>query len=69
METDHSKLSHDLRTPMSAILSSAELIEYYSDTLSQEKRVRLIAQIKTSIQDMLQILNASKPRQITENLS
>ena len=50
-------VSHEFRTPLSTILSSAELIEMYSDQGQQEKRVRSIRRIKDAVAMMTDILN------------
>jgi signal transduction histidine kinase len=49
--------SHEFRTPLSSILSSASLIEKYSDNIQEEKRKRHISKIKTSVQNLSFILN------------
>ena len=52
-----SMASHEFRTPLSTILSSVELIELYSDRLTEEKRQRYFRQIRTAashISDLLQ---------------
>jgi signal transduction histidine kinase len=52
-----SMASHEFRTPLSSILSSASLIEKYSDNIQEEKRKRHISKIKTSVQNLSFILN------------
>ncbi len=49
--------SHEFRTPLSTILSSASLIARYTETETQEKRVRHINRIKTSVKNLTDILN------------
>jgi PAS domain S-box-containing protein len=50
-------VSHEFRTPLSRILSAAELVERYGDRITPEKRGQYIDQIRSSINfiaDMLQ---------------
>ena len=51
-----SMASHEFRTPLSAILSSVSLIEQYNTTGQQENRSRHIKRIKSSVHDMISIL-------------
>ena len=51
-----SMVSHEFRTPLSNILSSTELIEHYWDRLSDEKRRRYTAQIRSSTVAMADML-------------
>lgn len=51
-----SMASHEFRTPLSAILTSASLIEKYPDTDQQEKRLRHIHRIKASVNHLNNIL-------------
>jgi K+-sensing histidine kinase KdpD len=51
-----SLISHDFRTPLSAILSSAELLEVYGDQLSAEKRREHLCRIRQSVHQMTQLL-------------
>lgn len=48
--------SHEFRTPLATILSSAELIENYSDKLDTMKRSQHFHKIKTSINRLKEIL-------------
>lgn len=48
--------SHEFRTPLSTILSSANLISKYTDAISQEKRQKHIDRIRTSVHDLTDIL-------------
>ncbi len=48
--------SHDLRTPLSSILCSAELLKNYSDQLSFEKRNKHFDRIKLSVNSMTDLL-------------
>jgi len=49
--------SHEFRTPLSAILSSASLIGKYQDNKDEEKRTKHVNRIKTSVANMIGILN------------
>lgn len=49
--------SHEFRTPLSAILSSASLIESYVNTEEVDKRKKHVDRIKTSVANLTQILN------------
>lgn len=52
-----SMASHEFRTPLSTILSSASLIARYEDADQQEKREKHIIKIKSSVQNLTNILN------------
>lgn len=52
-----SLVSHEFRTPLAAILSSAEILEYYSDKFTPEKKALQYQKIKASINNLLDILN------------
>ncbi len=52
-----SMASHEFRTPLSAILSSASLIEKYEEKEQQEKRLKHTARIKSSVTNLTGILN------------
>jgi PAS domain S-box-containing protein len=52
-----SMASHEFRTPLSSILSSAELISAYTQTGQQEKREKHIKRIISSVKNMTGILN------------
>ncbi len=52
-----SMASHEFRTPLSAILSSASLISKYTTTEDDEKRVKHINRIKSSVTNLTLILN------------
>ncbi|MBA4196767.1 MAG: PAS domain-containing sensor histidine kinase [Chitinophaga sp.] len=51
-----SMASHEFRTPLSTILSSASLLSKYADTQDQEKRIRHIDKIKGSVRHLNDIL-------------
>ena len=52
-----SMASHEFRTPLSTILSSASLLAKYTETADQEKRTRHIDRIKSSVNNLTDILN------------
>lgn len=52
-----STASHEFRTPLSTILSSASLIERYATDEQQQQRVRHIQRIKSSVNNLIGILN------------
>ncbi|HVD98906.1 MAG TPA: PAS domain-containing sensor histidine kinase [Cytophagaceae bacterium] len=49
--------SHEFRTPLSAILSSASLISKYNDPKDEDKRLKHIHRIKSSVANLTSILN------------
>jgi PAS domain S-box-containing protein len=51
-----SMASHEFRTPLTAILSSATLIEKYQQESDQEKRLLHINRIKSSVSNLTEIL-------------
>jgi two-component system sensor kinase FixL len=52
-----SMASHEFRTPLSAILSSADIIEAYTTTEHQAKRERHTGRIKSAVSNLTGILN------------
>lgn len=52
-----SMASHEFRTPLSTILSSASLLAKYTETEEQEKRNKHINRIKSSVNNLTGILN------------
>lgn len=52
-----SMTSHEFRTPLSTVLLSAEMLEHYTDKLSQDKKQKLFQQIGTGIGRMIQLLD------------
>jgi len=52
-----SMASHEFRTPLSTILSSASLLAKYTESTDQEKRDKHIHRIKTSVNNLTDILN------------
>lgn len=49
--------SHEFKTPLTAILGSAEILEKYGKTLDEDKRQRNIFRIQESVKRMNQMLN------------
>lgn len=49
--------SHEFRTPLSAIFSSAEIIEMYTINNPEDKRMKHISRIKASVTNLNNILN------------
>lgn len=49
--------SHEFRTPLSAVLSSASLIQQYKDKKDYDRQDKHIARIKSSVNHLTQILN------------
>lgn len=52
-----SMASHEFRTPLTTILSSAELLEYYGHMSTEKEKFELFLQIRTATQRMTQLLN------------
>jgi PAS domain S-box-containing protein len=52
-----SMASHEFRTPLSTILSSASLVAKYTETAQQENRDKHINRIKTSVNNLTDLLN------------
>ncbi|MGY6217643.1 PAS domain-containing sensor histidine kinase [Methylolobus aquaticus] len=48
--------SHEFRTPMTAILSSTEMLEAYGERLGSEKTAKLYGMIKTAVANMTSLL-------------
>ncbi|MGA7951949.1 MAG: PAS domain S-box protein [Gloeobacterales cyanobacterium] len=49
--------SHEFRTPLSTILSSAELLEYYGQGWPEDRKKRHLHQIQSAIKHMTQLLD------------
>jgi len=49
--------SHEFRTPLTAILSSTEMLEAYADRLAPEKRAKLYGMIKSAVCNMTSLLD------------
>ncbi|HET6993234.1 MAG TPA: PAS domain S-box protein, partial [Bacteroidia bacterium] len=52
-----SMASHEFRTPLSAVLSSASLVEQYARLGQSDKWGKHISRIKSSVKDLTEILN------------
>jgi len=52
-----SMASHEFRTPLSTILSSADLIEAYKEEIQQNKRERHTNRIKSAVSNLTGVLN------------
>jgi signal transduction histidine kinase len=50
-------VSHEFRTPLTGILTSCELIEVYSQKMTQEKLNNEISKIKTRVEDLTKLMN------------
>lgn len=51
-----SLVSHEFRTPLTTIQSSAEILEHYNDRLSDEKKQKHFQRIQTALRRMTQLL-------------
>ncbi len=49
--------SHEFRTPLATILSSAELLKYYGDRLQEHEKMEVIQSIESSVQRMTRMLD------------
>lgn len=49
--------SHEFRTPLATILSSSELLEYYSHKWSEEKKIKHQQRIQSSVKHMTNLLD------------
>ena len=52
-----SMTSHEFRTPLATILSSAEFLRFYGDRLPEDERLSVIASIESGVQRMTQMLD------------
>jgi PAS domain S-box-containing protein len=52
-----SMTSHEFRTPLATILSSAELLKHYDERLPAEERAELLQSIETGVHRMAQMLD------------
>lgn len=52
-----SMASHEFRTPLSTILTSAELVEMYANTTQQPKRMRHIDRIRSAVSNLTDVLD------------
>ena len=49
--------SHEFRTPLATILSSAELLKYYSERLPEDEKSEVLQSIENSVQRMTRMLD------------
>ncbi len=49
--------SHEFRTPLASILSSSELLEHYSHKWGEDKKIRHLYRIQSSVKHMTDLLN------------
>ncbi len=49
--------SHEFRTPLTTILSSAELLEHYSHRWSEAKKLEYLRRIQAAVQRMVELVN------------
>ncbi len=49
--------SHEFRTPLASILTSAELLEHYSHKWSEDKKLNHLHRIQASVKHMTELLN------------
>lgn len=52
-----SMTSHEFRTPLTIILSSAELLEFYNQKKSDDRSLKYINQIQNSVENLLEMLD------------
>jgi PAS domain S-box-containing protein len=52
-----STASHEFRTPLATMLSSAELLEHYSDSLSEAERLNLLQTIQSGAKRMSEMID------------
>lgn len=52
-----SQVSHDFRTPLTAIQSSTKLLEFYSDKFPPEKKSEIFARIHNSVSHLTGMLD------------
>lgn len=52
-----SMTSHEFRTPLATILSSTELLRYYSDRLPQDEKTEILTAIENSVRRMTSMLD------------
>jgi PAS domain S-box-containing protein len=52
-----SATSHEFRTPLTSIMTSAELLEHYSQRYSEEKKKEILQRIQTSVKYMSNLLD------------
>ncbi|OJV99747.1 MAG: hypothetical protein BGO39_12415 [Chloroflexi bacterium 54-19] len=52
-----SLISHDFRTPLTAIQSSTELLQYYSERFSAEKKAEIYERVHSSVRHLTEMLD------------
>lgn len=52
-----SLISHDFRTPLTAIQSSTELLQYYSERFSPEKKAEIFERVHSSVRHLTEMLD------------
>ncbi len=52
-----SMTSHEFRTPLTTIMGSADLLEYYSDKWSEDKKQSHLQRIQNAVQHMIELLD------------
>ena len=55
------KISDQLQTPLGVILSSAEILDSYSDRLTSERRSQALGDILGAARDMAHLLEQLRP--------
>lgn len=50
-------VSHRFRTPLSILLTSSELLEYYSKSLDEEKKLEHLCRIRAAVLDLSRMLD------------
>ncbi len=53
-------ISHELRTPLTTILLSADLLECYSTSWSDEKKLKHVQQIQTAAIEITKLIESDK---------
>ncbi|MCT7956950.1 histidine kinase dimerization/phospho-acceptor domain-containing protein [Laspinema palackyanum] len=51
-------ISHELRTPLTTILLSADLLECYSTSWSDEKKLKHVQQIQTAAMEITKLIES-----------
>lgn len=52
-----SLISHDFRTPLTSIQSSTELLQYYSDRFTTEKKAEIYERVHSSVRHLTELLD------------
>ncbi len=53
-------ISHELRTPLTTILLSADLLECYSNSWSDEKKLKHVQQIQTAALEITKLIESEQ---------